>query len=313
MAGFCLSFLYRLLYILDEEIFILVRLDPGQGLVVPMLQLPAPSHQCQSGSREAGMLRKSSALPALKRILSVIRSRTPQLVFRSLCLVSDQSGMILHWKLYHPLETLDLVGCPCPEGIAQGLCPSRLGPYSLQAVSNRATHTKNVSHTMGKLNMLQPKVSTYPSVHEVNLATNRMLQRKILLRQLLQPNDDMIARRVNPRSSRYERCSGAFVLLVREDAQRRPFDVDHVSCVDELLCRGWGERRAVLERLGFCAVVENCWRHFEGVAVKRKDERLSGNEVPLGVTSKKTRAHESGESRSRHAKRANGCTRFLWL
>lgn len=84
-----------------------------------------------------------------------------------------------------------------------------------------------------------------------------MLQGEILLRQFLKTNNNVIARNIGPRASRDERGSSTLVLGIREDAQRRPLDIDSVAGLDQLLSDGGGDGGAVLERLGLGTDVED--------------------------------------------------------
>lgn len=90
------------------------------------------------------------------------------------------------------------------------------------------------------------------------LITNSVLEREILLRKLLKTNDNMVARNIRPRAGRNKRSTSALVLRVREDAQRRPLDVDGVTGIDELLSDRRRDSRTVLEGLGLGSDVEDC-------------------------------------------------------
>lgn len=92
-----------------------------------------------------------------------------------------------------------------------------------------------------------PAALVLVAVGELNVS---VLQGEVLLGQLLETNDDVVTRNVGPRSSRDERSTSALVLGVREDAQRRPLDIDGVASIDELLRNGRRDGRTVLEGLG---------------------------------------------------------------
>jgi len=98
--------------------------------------------------------------------------------------------------------------------------------------------------------------------HKSNISeTNSMLQRKILFRKLLQPNNDMITRSLSPRSSRDKARTSTLILRVWEDAQRCLLDIYNVALVDEFLGDRWCDGSAMLERLRLGADVEDCGRH----------------------------------------------------
>lgn len=77
-----------------------------------------------------------------------------------------------------------------------------------------------------------------------------VLQWEVLLGQLLEANDNVITGDVGPRSGRDESGTSTLVLGVREDAQRRPLDIDCVASIDELLRNRRRDGRTVLEGLG---------------------------------------------------------------
>jgi len=95
-------------------------------------------------------------------------------------------------------------------------------------------------------------------IKQVVIKTNSVLQREVLLWQLLKTNDNVIAGDICPRASWDKRCTSALVLLVLEDAQRRLLNIDCVAGIDELLSNRRRNSRTVLEGLGLCADVEDC-------------------------------------------------------
>ena len=96
--------------------------------------------------------------------------------------------------------------------------------------------------------------------------TYDMIQREILLRKFLQPNNDMLTGSIHPRTRRHERSARALVLGVVEDTQGRPLDVDGVAAfVHEFAGNGGRDGGAVLERFRLAADVEDGGRHaWEG-------------------------------------------------
>lgn len=95
-------------------------------------------------------------------------------------------------------------------------------------------------------------------IKQVVIKTNSVLQREVLLRQLLKTNDNVIAGNICPRASRDKRSTSALVLLVLEDAQRRLLDIDCVAGIDELLSNRRRDSGTVLEGLGLSTDVEDC-------------------------------------------------------
>jgi hypothetical protein len=99
-----------------------------------------------------------------------------------------------------------------------------------------------------------PAALVLVAVCELNVG---VLQGEVLLRQLLETNDDVVTRNVGPRSSRDERGTSALVLGVWEDAQRRSLDIDGVASIDELLRNRRRDGRTVLEGLGLGSDVKD--------------------------------------------------------
>lgn len=92
-----------------------------------------------------------------------------------------------------------------------------------------------------------------------------MLQREILLGKFLQPDHDMLAGGIHPRTRGHERSAGAHVLGVIEDTQGRVLDVDGVAAlVHEGAGDGGRDGGAVLERFRLGADVEDGGGRHDG-------------------------------------------------
>ena len=95
-----------------------------------------------------------------------------------------------------------------------------------------------------------------------------VLQRPVLLGQLLQANDDVVLGRLCPRALGDEGCACLLKLLILEDALvvgvgGAALDIDLVAGVEQLPGRGGCEAGAVLEGLGLCARVQCRERHCD--------------------------------------------------
>ena len=87
-----------------------------------------------------------------------------------------------------------------------------------------------------------------------------VLERPVLLGQLLQADDDVVLGRLRPRALRDESRAGLLELVILEDALvvgvgGAALDVDLVAGVEQLLGGGGSEAGAVLEGLGLGAGV----------------------------------------------------------
>lgn len=103
-----------------------------------------------------------------------------------------------------------------------------------------------------------------------------VLEREGLLAQLLEPNDDVVGGRVDPRLLVDEGGAGGLELGVGEDARGAGLgagallDVNLIAGCDEGLGGGRGQGGAVLEGLGLGAEVEDCGRHCEVMCSARR-------------------------------------------
>lgn len=112
------------------------------------------------------------------------------------------------------------------------------------------------------------------AVGELNM---NVLEREILLLQLLQANNDVLLGSVDPAMLRHQSGASLLELLIVENSLGGALDVDDVASLDELGGGGGGERRPVLEMLGLAAEVENGRGHFCEVDVelwKTKNEKV---------------------------------------
>lgn len=96
-----------------------------------------------------------------------------------------------------------------------------------------------------------------------------VLQGKVLFTQLLETDDDVVLRRIDPGLLLDNLGAGSLEFGVVEDARGARLlaasllDMDLVSSVDERLGGGRGQGRAVLEGLGLRAEVKDGGRHGE--------------------------------------------------
>lgn len=104
-----------------------------------------------------------------------------------------------------------------------------------------------------------PDVAKLTAVSELNM---NVLEREILLLQLLQANNDVLLGSIDPAVLRHQSGASLLKLLIVENSLGGALDVDDVASLDELGGGGGGERRPVLEMLGLAAEVENGRGHF---------------------------------------------------
>lgn len=89
-----------------------------------------------------------------------------------------------------------------------------------------------------------------------------VLEREILLLQLLQANNDVLLGSIDPAVLRHQGGASLLELLIVEDSLGGALNVDDVAGLDELGSGSGGERRPVLEVLGLAAEVKDGRGHF---------------------------------------------------
>lgn len=159
---------------------------------------------------------------------------------------------------------LDRGECHGRVGNDRGLSPSHVDLCSLHIVSDLtmlqckmpATHNARTAHAIEVVSSAVVRSTCW---------THDMLQWKVLLGQLLQANNDVLLWYFSPAFRWHKGCTSALVFAVVENAQRGSFDVDSISCFDELLRDCRCDCRTMLKRLGLRADVQDCSRHVVNV------------------------------------------------